>query len=161
MQDSLTVSVIPMWGEGGADVQDVAGVPGVVLLRPHEGEGGGGGTVGRHRHLHRLPAPGDVGQRVLKRRKVYNSDILDKTSLYLMTAALSDAAAVDELLLLGVDYEDLGVVVGLGGGGAGLLVPAAAARPAVGRVQHRARVHHVPRLQGRQLQLQYRSYQQK
>ena len=42
------VPVVAVLGEGGPHVEDIIGVPGVILLRTDEAEGGAGVRVGGH-----------------------------------------------------------------------------------------------------------------
>lgn len=83
------VPVVAVLGEGGPHVEDIIGVPGIVLLRPDEAEGGGGLRVGRHGLEELLGVGRDVGEGVSGAR------------------ALAHGAAHQELVSLGVNHEHL------------------------------------------------------
>ena len=83
------VSVVAVLGEGGAHVEDVIGVPWVVLLRPDKSEGGGVLCVCSNSLEDLLGVVGDVSEGVLG------------------TGALPHRAAHQELVCLGVNDEDL------------------------------------------------------
>ena len=83
------VPVVAVLGEGGPHVEDVIRVPGVVLLRPYEAEGGGGLRVGRHGLEELLGVGRDVGEGVLG------------------AGALAHRAAHQQLVSLGVNDEHL------------------------------------------------------